>query len=356
MFYWGIAIVSAGPLLLIAESGGRQGLTALFAAWTLGFGFLLFQTIRAVYIGRLLSQRRYIGKLNVHRNSQILSSAINNELERVEIARVIDQDDGWRIYDATFDIYYESMYESSVDYIKVKQAFYTVFEAKLKRPIPHLIFDSKTAKGYQFQSVYLKAQRLPFDSHLDSHFRIYSPKGYQIDTLSIITPEVVEAILGAKDYDVEFVGDSLFCYAPLLPKRQLAAFKERALNIYNSVNDNLSSYRDSHLQGQARRDQVSGFGRRLLENPIRYIKLVIASVIVVIFAVLLVILNPRLLDIAVWLFSFAFVSFGSSLTKAISIIKTNRRQQAAMVVNYGPVLKGQPELYLAGWHFKESDF
>ena len=347
LIYWITAIISAPVLLLLVEPVGRRGLTALFATWTLILGFLLFQTSRAVYIGKLLARRRYVGKVDVHHQSQILKSAINNEYERIDVARVVEQDHHWQIYDAIFNIYDES---KSGKPIKIKQAFYSVFEAKLRRAVPNLIFDSQAVKGRQFKSVYLKAQKLSFDYHLDEHFQIYSPKNYEIDTLSIITPEVIEALVMAKDYDIEFVGDSLFCYAPLLPKNQLEAFKQRALSIYDSVNDNLESYRDERLSGQPRRKQVSDFGRRLLDSPVRYLKLVAASVIVIIASLAFMIAFPDLPDLGVYVLCFAATSLMTALPKAVNIIRTNKQREEAMTASHGPILVGQPSSRLRGWH------
>ena len=242
------------------------------------------------------------------------------------------------------------MNQKSGKLIKIKQAFYSVFEAKLRRAVPNLIFDSQAVKGRQFKSVYLGAQKLKFDDNLDEHFQIYSPKNYEIDTLSIITPEVVEALVLAQSYDIEFVADSLFCYAPLLPKNQLAAFKQRALNIYDNVNDNLSSYRDERLSGKQRREQVSDFGRRLLDSPARYLKLLATSTVVIIVALALMIAWPDYFDIGVYILSFAGTSFMAALTKAVSIIRTNRQRQAAMSASHGPILVGAANSHLSGWH------
>ena len=347
LIYWIAAIISAPVLLLLVEPVGRQGLTALFATWTLILGFLLSQTSRAVYIGKLLARRRYVGKVDVHHQSQILKSAINNEYERIDVARVVEKDHNWQIYDAIFDIYYES---KSGQLIKIKQAYYSVFEAKLRRTVPNLIFDGQTTKGHQFKSVYLAAQKLKFDDNLDEHFQIYSPKNYEIDTLSIITPEVIEALVLAQSYDIEFVADSLFCYAPLLPKNQLEAFKQRALNIYDNVNDNLSSYRDERLSGKQRREQVSDFGRRLLDSPARYLKLLAASTIVIMAGLALMIAFPDYFDIGFYILSFAGTSFMTALTKAVNIIRTNKQRQAAMSASHGPILVGAASSRLSGWH------
>lgn len=94
-------------------------------------------------------------------------------------------------------------------------------------------------------------------------------KHHQIDTLSFIPPEVIEAMLAMKEYDIEFIGDSLLCYAPLLKQEKLKDFQSKCLNLLSCLNNHLVSYQDSHLKGASKKTEVADFGKELLESPWR---------------------------------------------------------------------------------------
>ena len=84
-------------------------------------------------------------------------------------------------------------------------AHYTVFSAKLRRQAPYLVFDSHLLRGRWLTSIYPGSRQLSLDDHLASYFTTYSSEYYQIEALSFITPEVIEAMIGLEDCDIEFV-------------------------------------------------------------------------------------------------------------------------------------------------------
>ena len=111
----------------------------------------------------------------------------------------------------------------------------TLCEIKLRQPVINLIFDSRSARGSQFKVWLLRSQRLKMPLEFEKHFTTYSPKYHAIETLQLITPEVLEAMIDLKDSDIEFVGDSLLCFGPLLPIKQLADFRSRCLTLHDKV-------------------------------------------------------------------------------------------------------------------------
>ena len=166
----------------------------------------------------------------------------------------------YRFYDVIIDIYSQSRYGS----YKVSQQFYTIFEIKLRQTVPHLLFDSKTAKKQQFKTLYVASQKLEAAANFDQYFNLYSPKHHAIESLSFITPEVIEAMIDLKACDFEFIGDSLLCYAPLLNETQLSQFRDYCLNLHAKINDNLPRY-------ELKTSQIDSFGRKLLKRPLRYL-------------------------------------------------------------------------------------
>jgi len=125
--------------------------------------------------------------------------------------------------------------------------YHTVIEFKLKRSLPHVIFDSKRLRGYQYTRMVDGVNRISFKGDFDSSFQSYCPSGYTLDTLAFITPEVLEAMLELDIYDYEIIGDSFFCIAPLLKNRELVEFKLSSENVFDKLNDHIHNYRDSFV-------------------------------------------------------------------------------------------------------------
>ena len=222
---------------------------------------------------QLLERRPYRGQPVSPTPSQLDRSAARAELGPPKQSSPIKQGEHWRIYDAVFDVWGESRSGR----VKTAEAYYTVFEARLRRSVPQLVFDSKTAKKRQFSHIYLRAQHLPLEAILLDDFDAYAPQHYEIDALSFITPEVVEAMPGLADRDIEFVGPGLLCYAPLLDDDEIEVFRTRCLNLYQQVNDNLANYRDSWAKYLGQGSIRFGLGRRLVKDPYRYRHWVVLS-------------------------------------------------------------------------------
>ncbi len=197
-------------------------------------------------------------------------------------------------------------------------AHYTVFRVKLRRTVPYLVFDSRQARGKHLQSVYSGSQKLSLDTNLDDYFETYSSRHYQIEALSFITPEVIEAMIGLRDCDIEFVEDNLFCYTSLPDEEELIDFRQRCLQLHAKVNDNLPRYK---VQLQP----AVPIAKRILKNPHRYLPSVIFHGLL--FAGLLIAdavwadENSKLLP----LMATAFILFANECRKMFAIVKLNHR-------------------------------
>ena len=222
---------------------------------------------RKIIIQRIVGARRYLGQIdldNQHQNGSRVGVSILREEAKADRlgklsaaslkAQVLEKGDGWWLYDATSIIHSDKG-------IPAAERCYTVFEVKLRQATPHLVFDSKSAKGRQFKSIYSDSQQLQgvLGAELDRLFATYSPKHHAIETLSFITPEVIEAMLATGDLDLEFIDNSLLCYGPFLPPDRLAGFRRRCLNLHAKVNDNLRLHQPKQAAAQP-------FGRRLLKS------------------------------------------------------------------------------------------
>ena len=294
-------------------------------AWSVVVSFRLLTSHS--YRSRTLRRRTYLAEPALAFKTCFKRSAIRLELAKGSADRLaqlkvslLKQGDNWRICDVGPQLPRR---------LTSTREFYTVFEAKLPRVVPHLIFDSRRTKGQQLKRLFLKAQRLPdLAVGFDEFFQAYSPQGYQIDALSFITPEVVEAMIELKDYDIELIDDSLFCYADLLSEVELAELRQKADNLLTKLNHNLTNYKDNRLVGAGRYKDITDFGSSLLKNPWRLRKLIIAtgigSLVVLVAAVSAG--RPDILANKASVYCFGIFIF--LLIQAFKLSQTNKRKQA----------------------------
>jgi hypothetical protein len=85
---------------------------------------------------------------------------------------------------------------------KGSEKYFSILELKLNRKLPHIFFDSAT-HGFQYKPLLDKAQRTSLEGNFDQYFTTYFPPNYHIDARSIISPEVMAAIMDAGTNDVE---------------------------------------------------------------------------------------------------------------------------------------------------------
>ena len=289
-----------------------------------------------IAIKRLVGRRRYLRVLSDKSLAWLEKSAAGIELDGVDNTGLIIDSDGWRLYDIAFDSYRRTKY----GHYKSRESFYTVFEIGLQRSVPHLVFDSKAAKRRQFSRLYLKAQRLQLGPLFDQQFDSYAPQHYQIDALSFITPEVMEAMLAMPDRDFEFLGDRLICYAPLIETNELDRFCAFSLELHRQVNDNLTSYRDDRLDRARGKQEVADFGQQLLKNPYRHLVWLIVSGLLLVGLIVVAIVEADIEFILNQGTVFAAVIFVSLLVELIQTKRKNHRLEATFlagqVVDNGP--------------------
>jgi hypothetical protein len=265
----GIFYVVMISILGLVPAAAQQNLPrhALVPLYIIGGYALLRTIIRTLLVNNYLKQ--YPKSMLVIPPSEVAGASINVELDKVDQLEPIATYKNARVFTATFDFYRQTKYG---DYL-AKQAYYTVLEVQLKRQLPHILFDSRTAKNRQFKSMYLQTQKLSVQGSFDEVFDTYAPQTYTIDTLSFITPEVMETLIEARRYDIEIINDKVLLYAPLLDKDDLATFAAKGQKIADQLNDNIDTYRDDRLRGDERKTKVTVFSRTLLRSPVKHLML-----------------------------------------------------------------------------------
>jgi hypothetical protein len=170
----------------------------------------------------------------------------------------------WRYADFSHTIYKKL---KNGEY-KAAYMFYSVLELDLQRALPTMLFDSPKTHSKQFERYFDKEQEHHLEGNFDKYFVTYFPKYYSIDALSIITPEVMQAMIEAKDYDIEIDGNKLYLYGPLIPVEQLPDFMEMGKAVRKKLMNNLVTYRDERLDAAAGRSGVSVFGAELRRSSL----------------------------------------------------------------------------------------
>lgn len=87
---------------------------------------------------------------------------------------------------------------------------YFTLSAKLPAALPPFMLDA-TVDGKSFQQVPAGLERISLEGNFDQHFRLYQPIGTQVDVLSIITPEFMQALIESA-YFVNIIVDEQYVH------------------------------------------------------------------------------------------------------------------------------------------------
>ncbi len=269
LIYVGLAIFFIASILSINPTNGEYpiGLITFYILICIGILYFLREIAQSIYITLIIKSRKYTLDKHSKSLSHIYISSVNDQLNLVDMTKLIKSDSNYKIFDLRFDFFRKTKYGE----YKSKELFFTAIEYKLQRKLPHLVFDSKKARGRQFKSVFLKSQSLNLEGNFNKYFDIYSPLFYHIDVLSFITPEVMQAMIDLKEYDIEIKEDSLICFSPILENKEIEKFNKKVENLYYHLNNNLDTYRDQRLDYASGKKNVSDFGRSLLITSKKYV-------------------------------------------------------------------------------------
>lgn len=174
---------------------------------------------------------------------------------------------GWRYGEYRVTAYAELRSDNSLRY-KSSYRYTAVVAVQLPRMLPNLFFDSHVAHGDAMRFRLDGSQRLSLEGNFDKYFTLYAPLHYSIDTLSFITPEVMESMIAAGDYDIEIAENMLYIYGEGI-ERDPAAFvsmAQKAVQIYDKLMNNIVTYRDERLPDEQGRRTVSAFAWTLRKS------------------------------------------------------------------------------------------
>ncbi len=191
----------------------------------------------------------------------------------------------WAYCDCTYDIYRHTKYG---DY-KESEAVYALMGTTLPRKLPNVMFDSLTSRRRQFKVLYDKSQLHTLEGNFDQHFATYFPKYYTVDSLSFITPDVMETLIEARNYDIEIIDNNLFIFGTVQnPRTQLPEMSQKLAKIKKELLDNILTYRDERLPYDQGRQAVTVEGARLAAAKKKWW---IGVVIIIIYSIVRVVVD-----------------------------------------------------------------
>lgn len=140
--------------------------------------------------------------------------------------------------------------------------YYAAIITDLPRVLPHVFFDSKRSRRWQFRLHFARAGRHSLEGNFDSYFTTYFSKTYAIDSLSFITPDVMQAMTQAADYTIEIKGNKLCLFGPMRldPATQIPDMAKKLTMIKQQLLDNILTYRDERLAMAEGRHNVAKLG------------------------------------------------------------------------------------------------
>lgn len=114
--------------------------------------------------------------------------------------------------------------------------------APLSKQVPHVFFDSRK-NDKQWRLMFANDQRYSFEGDFDEYFTTYIPDQQHINSLSFITPEVMQKMKGLSRYDFEIRNNRLYVYSQLDSNaQQIATIFEDTRRIAVEFNNNLAAY------------------------------------------------------------------------------------------------------------------
>lgn len=190
----------------------------------------------------------------------------------------------WTFVDYQFNKY---THTKNGKYLSSK-IYYSVIQITLPRRLPHIVFDSKHMRGRQMRFSFDKDQQIHLEGNFDTYFDTYFPAHYEIDLLSIITPEVMQTLMTAAKFDIEIYNDHIKLYTSMLPASKVPQAIQLGLSIRDKLLHNITTYSDSRLAVDARK-KVHTYGATIQDNfRLSAFKIALGGLVAVLFGVLLV--------------------------------------------------------------------
>lgn len=160
--------------------------------------------------------------------------------------------------------------------------YFSCMEIDLPRKLPAMLFLSKRSShnfGFYFKKT--QTEKAKLEANMEKYFDMYFPIHYHIDSIGIMSPEVIEVMLKLKDFDIEIRDDKLLLYGSLIENQSIQALIDTATEMANKLSDHVVFYIDERAENGSK--EVSAVGNRLRESENRTLVFGLSSIL---FAVL----------------------------------------------------------------------
>lgn len=265
----GVVLLSAAFSLLSVENSQLM-LEILLSAGAVFFTIMGYGLYRNIVDDRAIEKRASaVAALSIQKGWQSMPFEQQPSIKYSSLYALADRErhfanyikgQDWEYVDLSYAIYKET---KNSEY-KAATAYAAVMYTKLPRQLPNVVFDSLNHHGKQFRKVFQDDQLHRLEGGFDQYFNTYFAEDYTIDSMSFITPDVMEAMIAASDYDIEIVGDHLLMYGPVYaPVEQIPDMGQKIETIKKQLLDNILTYRDERLPYAEGRSGVAPKGMYL---------------------------------------------------------------------------------------------
>lgn len=143
----------------------------------------------------------------------------------------------------------------------------SVIRVSLPKLFPQLVLDSNKndrSHGSSINASFHADQKLTLEGNFESYFDFFSPRGLQVDALTVLAPNFMEILMtSAVDFDVEFYGRELVLITnqPLFTPQVIAAAEQALQTQLTYLNQLMKSwdYQPNHQPfDMLERSTVSG--------------------------------------------------------------------------------------------------
>ncbi|MDR1033044.1 MAG: hypothetical protein LBL84_03490 [Candidatus Nomurabacteria bacterium] len=129
--------------------------------------------------------------------------------------------------------------------------YFNVVRYDLGRPVPNILLDGQKninpMEGERYD-----AQAMHLEGDFNKHFKVFAPEGYHIDTLQILSPDVMADLVDhAAKYDIELVDHYVYIAAMReFDQTNYGAFVQdffvRASEVIKELGEQVDAYTDRH--------------------------------------------------------------------------------------------------------------
>lgn len=229
--------------------------------------------------GFLVSRRQFLAQMNTvaePQPPQLTPLMLEIPRDKLEVA-AFASGDGWRFGDFRHTVEYDT---SNLE-IRGEYRYFSVIELEMGRELPAIVFVSKKLKSHAFGWILDDSQKASLEGDFDNYFDTYFPIHYHIDARSVISPEVMVALLELKDCDIEFYGTRIFVYCVTPDHTMVAPMINKSLEVKRRLSDHIVYYRDELLGNAQDRYNVSPVGSSLRRSGLGQLLVFVFLVLVV---------------------------------------------------------------------------